>query len=447
MINRLFPRELIFNVLSSYPSKREALSFVKKFKNPKIGLIKVNHPVSQKDLSCLATNLSHLCSLGVNPIVVMETDLQFTGDNFTYNREICWNNLTDVFHLTEEINEVGRRSEPIYQYISLPNTGYADKWTDINIDLSKIKHTMSQGHIPILVSSTVKDSQQLLIPTNYVLKAICKALGEDEELGSPFKFIIINQSGGIAIDGVHQGFINLLQDIPCLSSQQMKELKSLEYHSHSASNNFSEGEGSKIYDSNGSNNRVIQLTDKEVVEDIKTIHELLQVLPSNASAIIASSQSQSHLITNLITEKPIAVSPRADIHTVPPTLFRKGMTVSIHNNMSNVDKNKLQQLLELSFGKKLLEDYWERLETVCYSIVIAGDYDGAVIVTKELEDIIYLDKFAVDPSSQGLGVADILWKVLTKYGNVSWRSRSNNPVNKWYICVLILGTLKKVMVT
>lgn len=39
----------------------------------------------------------------------------------------------------------------------------------------------------------------------------------------------------------------------------------------------------------------------------------------------------------------------------------------------------------------------------------------------------------MDPETQGMGVADILWKRLVKeYPDLFWRSRIDNPVNKWY---------------
>ncbi len=44
-----------------------------------------------------------------------------------------------------------------------------------------------------------------------------------------------------------------------------------------------------------------------------------------------------------------------------------------------------------------------------------------------------MDKFAVSPDSQGIGVADILWKRMKHdYPNMLWRSRAENPVNNWY---------------
>jgi len=121
---------------------------------------------------------------------------------------------------------------------------------------------------------------------------------------------------------------------------------------------------------------------------------------------------------------------------------------------------KLNALLEQSFGRILDQNaFYQRLEQSLDFVVIAGDYVGAAIVTNEPCEgssvpISYLDKFAVLPSHQGDGTVDFLWVALhdESYGlghpfsanpnggkggvgegrDLVWRSRANNPVNKWY---------------
>jgi amino-acid N-acetyltransferase len=132
--------------------------------------------------------------------------------------------------------------------------------------------------------------------------------------------------------------------------------------------------------------------------------------------------------------------------------------------MDQVDKEKLTALLERSFRRKLdTEAFYTRLEKDLDFVIVIGDYAGAAITTIEGRDaptsthlpICYLDKFAVDPSHQGDGTVDFLWVSLRDetYGlgtpdasnpsegslrgigksrELVWRSRGNNPVNKWY---------------
>ena len=123
-------------------------------------------------------------------------------------------------------------------------------------------------------------------------------------------------------------------------------------------------------------------------------------------------------------------------------------------------------LLEESFNKKLdYEPFWNRVETTLDFAIVAGDYEGGAIVTREVlpsshpdgtpRTMAYLDKFAVLPSHQGDGTVDFLWVTLhdESYGlgtpgarnfiegsmqglgkgeDLVWRSRGDNPVNKWY---------------
>jgi amino-acid N-acetyltransferase len=120
----------------------------------------------------------------------------------------------------------------------------------------------------------------------------------------------------------------------------------------------------------------------------------------------------------------------------------------------------MNALLEQSFGRTLDQQaFYDRLERTLDFVIVAGDYVGAAIVTNEPSSgstapISYLDKFAVLPSHQGDGTVDFLWIALhdESYGlghpfsanpnggkggvgegrDLVWRSRANNPVNKWY---------------
>ena len=100
-------------------------------------------------------------------------------------------------------------------------------------------------------------------------------------------------------------------------------------------------------------------------------------------------------------------------------------------------------LIEDSFRRKLdLPHYLARIQNRVAGLIIAGSYEGAAILTWESSPhhpdrlVPYLDKFAVKSSSQGsAGVADILFQAMVRScfpGGVCWRSRQDNPVNKWY---------------
>lgn len=115
----------------------------------------------------------------------------------------------------------------------------------------------------------------------------------------------------------------------------------------------------------------------------------------------------------------------------------------------HLDLEKLQKLLSESFGKKLdVLGYLESLSSSVIGkrqlekIIIVNDYQAAALLTREFpmndesKSFVYLDKFAVGPGCQGTGLADILWDRVTLVPRpdeeLVWRSRTSNPVNKWY---------------
>lgn len=201
------------------------------------------------------------------------------------------------------------------------------------------------------------------------------------------------------------------------------------------------------------------------------VRDCLAFMPHTSSGVVVSHRSPKSLIANLITNKA-AHSPslphrllagREDVrHT--PTIIRPGLPVRVLSAFDRVDWSKMTQLLEQSFGRQLeAQAYYERLSKCLDFVIVMGDYQGAAIVTHEFapgedvgthETIAYLDKFAVLPNLQGSGAVDFLWGALRDevhglglldalndnggkggFGSgrdLVWKSRSTNPVNKWY---------------
>jgi len=124
-----------------------------------------------------------------------------------------------------------------------------------------------------------------------------------------------------------------------------------------------------------------------------------------------------------------------------------GTTLRLESD-PRIDFPRLLHLIEDSFGRKLdVHHYLKRIENRIAGIIIAGEYEGGAIFTWEnpapLEfessprpPVPYLDKFAVLRQSQGSGgVADIVFNAMVRSSfpeGVIWRSRVDNPVNKWY---------------
>ncbi|CBQ69663.1 related to ARG2-acetylglutamate synthase [Sporisorium reilianum SRZ2] len=212
-------------------------------------------------------------------------------------------------------------------------------------------------------------------------------------------------------------------------------------------------------------------THPTALRNLDAISDCLSYMPQTSSGVLVTHRSPRSLIANLITNKA-AHSPslphrllanKQDVrHT--PTIIRPGLPIKVIQDFDKIDLDKMTALLEASFRRKLNQQgYYDRLRKSLDFVIVTGDYQGAAIVTKEyapdddravVEPIAYLDKFAVLPSLQGSGTVDFLWGALRDevqglglldalndnggrggYGtgrDLVWKSRSNNPVNRWY---------------
>jgi amino-acid N-acetyltransferase len=203
---------------------------------------------------------------------------------------------------------------------------------------------------------------------------------------------------------------------------------------------------------------------------------------SSSGPGVGTRMKRNPLIHNLLTDKPTVSSslptcrrtPFSDIVTptagttkfTPATFFKRGMPLTIIPDPKispwtppgpegstlrlesdpHIDFPRLLHLIEDSFGRPLdVQHYLHRIRGRIAGIIVAGEYEGGAILTWESPTsspgenrpvVPYLDKFAVLRKSQGSGgVADIVFNAMVRTclpDGVVWRSRKNNPVNKWY---------------
>ncbi len=111
------------------------------------------------------------------------------------------------------------------------------------------------------------------------------------------------------------------------------------------------------------------------------------------------------------------------------TFIRYGGSFIIKKDFKDVNTQKIKKLLEESFCKMLVEDYFKHpIECV----IVDKDYTGVMII-KKIQGTPYLDKLAIAKSAQGNGLAKAMWSfVKMKYPSLIWRSSVNNPINNWY---------------
>ena len=448
-------RELILKVLETLPSPREARTFLKRLhpshsvsppsylprrgqhgplapnherlraswsdmtvldaenRHEHLAVIKLDGSISMdRDwhmLEVFAQTLVQFQKLGLMPVVLLDTT---TDSKMIYK---------DMLKLVSLIEGCGGRGMPIYTGVfQIPSERGSsnEEAPSIDVDLQPVMTALRLGMISVIAplgittasmfKPLMKDSQSsqiTLISAQSAFISICGSLLTSPLCGNPMKVIIMNSHGGIISEGKGPlSFINLEEEYGSVSAEVSSKFR----------------------------------------EDMKTLRTILGFLPSTSSAIVAKANSSSSLIANIITDKPLTSPslPASLTNDSIPTLLRHGFRLRTYTSLAELDLPRLQALLEKSFKKRLKsQDYWSRLESTLDSIVIAGDYAGATIVTRESvvsqanSDgfLLYLDKFAVAPTAQGMGVADILWRQLrASYKDIFWRSRSDNPVNKWY---------------
>ncbi|KAF9903068.1 Amino-acid acetyltransferase, mitochondrial [Linnemannia zychae] len=435
-----------------------------------LALIKLEGPFSKDGLAGVANTLVQLQRLGLMSVVMLDNQTWWQSDaqvptdsgvNLHPSAETRRRMMKDMTDIVEEIESSGGRARPIYEGVfeeervnggvveravansRIENEGESRLIEEISIrpGLEPLQSCLKLRQIPVMIPmATSGDCQRLPVQSNKALVALAKHMGcsakdKDSKVdisgqGSPLvpmRLIVINTTGGIpltrtnGIEGPTHCFVNLKDEYETI----LDDLDNMDH--------------------------IPDPLAKSYRSDLDMIKESLEHLPPTCSALITSSPSLT-LITNLITDKPLFSStmrgqdPKVMLAT---TVLRSGLDIfTFHDSLQGLDLKRLQVLLESSFGKSLdAEGFYDRIQDRTKTVILAGkDYMGAAIVTREggdvrpetgidraLASVAYLDKFSVAPKSQGIGVADILWKKLTdEFPDLVWRSRSDNPVNKWY---------------
>jgi amino-acid N-acetyltransferase len=321
-------------------------------------------------------------------------------------------------------------------------------------DLVGLQSSLRAGEIPVILPMALDSLyRSVRVSANDVIAALTRAMvqvgktaptpsGSKPVDMTPLRLMIVNREGGVpsyARAGLPHLLVNLTSEYHQIRDTFLPQWQS----SHPSS-----------------------------LGNLALARTCLSYMPRTSSAIMVSHRSPSSLIANLITNKPAQSSslPHALLsgtkklspHT--PTLFRHGLPIKVIRNVEDIDHQKMTALLEESFKKKLDYDaFWNRVDGSLDFAIVAGDYEGGAIVTRENfptddgseKTMAYLDKFAVLPSHQGDGTVDFLWVALhdESYGlgtpfarnfiegsmqglgqgeDLIWRSRADNPVNKWY---------------
>ncbi|KAH8835911.1 hypothetical protein DL96DRAFT_1576025 [Flagelloscypha sp. PMI_526] len=497
----LSDNDFILSILKANPSLRDTRSYLESFgprKSPstttvskeavshspvlasilnpvqrRTALVKLQGPFTDRQLNSIARGLVYLRKLGLLSVIVVENDELARGE--VDERSIM---VEETMRVVAALEHHGVRSRPLLdahvrlgpdptqlnddsaQYHRIPEAH------TISGELKNIHFALRQGEVPVLPPFALDSfCRSIRVNANDVIAALAQGMArvgasysspspletdrpdsgihfsEDIDM-TPVRLMIINREGGVpsyARSGLPHLLVNLESEFSYIHNTFIPDW----HKTHPTS-----------------------------LSNLSLARTCLSYMPPTASAVMVSHRSPSSLIGNLITNKPAVSSslPHALLqgnrkltqHT--PTLLRHGLSMQVLRSVSEIDRQKLKALLELSFRRTLDETaFYSRLEKTLDFVIVAGDYAGAAIVTNEgptpnqdscRMPISYLDKFAVHPDNQGDGTVDFLWVALhdESYGlghpfsanpnggkggigeprDLVWRSRANNPVNKWY---------------
>lgn len=422
-------------------------------------LVKLQGPFTARQLESVARGMVYLEKLGLTSVIVVELDDWVRGEPDERTRV-----TQETRRVVEALEEHGARARPINDAVVRlgPHPSEADadgadviETHTLPSDLVHLRAALRAGEIPVL-APLARDSflRIVRVEADGVIAGLTRGMAEAAQVEgeqaksqaevdgldlTPMRLMIINREGGIP-SYAREGLPHLLVNVQS-EYEHIRETYRHEWTSSAPT----------------------------ALSNLRLARTCLAHMPPSSSALVVSHRSPRSLIANLLTNRPAQSSslPPAALLSGSrrltrdtPTLIRHGVGMKVIRNVADLDKDKLTYLMEQSFGKTLDADaFYARLEKRLDFVIVAGDYAGAAVVTNEGPEghgaISYLDKFAVLPAHQGDGTVDFLFVALhdESFGlgsdgaanpneggrqgegegrDLVWRSRGDNPVNKWY---------------
>ena len=379
-------------------------------------------------------SFKRLVQLGVSPIILLDYD-HLPTKVFKNNELYMINQVNKIMTYLNSPDDDLPKTTVLRSLFSLKN--------DIPCinGLEQILIPLYQGIVPIVqpIVYNTQSSIQEFLSCDKLLYGLCQSLLDSNDLLSIEKVVFVDPNGGIPSIERNQTshvFINLSQEYADIVSElyigfikpKVRDIHLKNLHSM--------------------NDILNMIASKSNSNDATGIITTPRVLSIN-------NDQMNPIIYNVLTDRPIISSslPSSSSRTpeLTTSIIKKGIPVEVFDKDSFsgeftlenlfkqkfVDREKLVELINDSFGKPLKEDeYFARINDKLATLVILGDYDGLAIITWEGDDrVAYLDKFAIAKKNQGLpGLADIIFKIILQSHpqELIWRSRKNNPVNKWY---------------
>ncbi len=390
-------RQTIVRLLSSMASAREIQQYLKRFSEldaKRFAVVKVGGAILRDELPELASSLGFLQQVGLTPIVIHGAGPQLdeqlaeagiekqTVDGLRVTSPRALGIVRRVFQqqnlrLVEALQAMDTRATSVLSGVF--GATYLDRatWGMVGrverVDLSPIEASLRAQSIPVVASlGETEEGQILNVNADIAASELVRAL-------QPYKIIFLTGTGGL-LDGEGQiiDSINLSTDYRRLMDQP--------------------------WVSGGMRLKIQQIAD------------LLEALPLTSSVSIT---------------RPAELAKELFTHKGSGTLVRRGEKVLAYDRWSDVDTHRLRALIESSFGRSLVPDYFERTHPC--RLYVSENYRAAMILTREEGGLTYLDKFAVLDEAQGEGLGRAVWQVMrAENPRLFWRSRHGNAINPFY---------------
>ncbi len=385
-------RQTIVRLLSTMASAKEIDQYLKRFSQldaKRFAVVNIDGAILRdaQEAEATASSLSFLQQVGLTPIVLLGRRSSAEDESPTRERadsaaddpqETADGETFEGLNvkLVQLLQEQGTRATSITAGVfaaDVPTSNGSSRLATVSaVRLAPIEASLDAGSIPVISSvGETPSSQRIEIGSDDATNELVRAL-------QPFKVIFLTSFGGLRHDnGRRIDSINL----------------STEY------DQFAE----KAY------------SDSSFTFKIERMKQLLDGLPMESSISITNP---ANLAQELFTHKGSG------------TLIRRGERVLRATSWEELDLTRLRALIESSFGRRVVADYFQR--TRLLRAYISEHYRAAIILTEE-DGVPYLDKFAVLDEAQGEGLGRAVWKVMREETpQLFWRSRHNNQVNIFY---------------
>ena len=389
-------RQTIVRLLSSMASAKEISQYLKRFSQldaKRFAVVKGGGAVLRDDLESLTSSLTFLQEVGLTPIVVhgagpqLDEELSAAGigkqtiNGLRVTTPEALAIVRRVFQasnlkLVEALQRAGARATSITggvfeaEYLDRDTYGLVGEVNAVN--LAPIEASLQAGSIPVIASLGETAGGQILnVNADFSANELVQVL-------QPYKIIFLTGTGGLLDEqGRVIDSINLSTEFEHLMQQP-----------------WING-GMRV--------------------KIQQIKDLLDRLPLTSSVSIT---------------RPADLAKELFTHKGSGTLVRRGEKVQRATSWAELDLVALKTLIESSFGRQLVPDYFER--TRLLRAYVSENYRAAVVLVETAEGV-YLDKFAVLDDAQGEGLGRAVWNVMREETpQLFWRSRHNNQVNIFY---------------